>query len=153
MEERRSLASRVLVGLLVLLALGALPAGALFMLAPDGSLIGMPLSVLAHSPFHSFFVPGLVLFTLVGVYPLVAAYGLWKKPDWRWAERFNPLRKYRWPLAASLAAGVILIGWIMVQVFIIGYGSFLQLFYLIYGAVIVAMSVSRAVRDDFRIDR
>ena len=35
---------------------------------PDGSSIGLPLSVLQHSPFHDFFAPGLLLLLFVLVY-------------------------------------------------------------------------------------
>jgi hypothetical protein len=56
-------------GLLIVqafLAVSALWCGALFLLAPDGSLIGMPLEVLRYGPFKDFFWPGVILFGALG---------------------------------------------------------------------------------------
>src|ERR1700738_5076922 len=65
--------ARLAIVLEVLLGIGALFGGGQFILAPDGHLIGVPLKMLAGTPFHSFLVPGLVLFTLLGVAPIAAA--------------------------------------------------------------------------------
>lgn len=60
-------AGKLAVGLLVWLGLGALAGGAALVAAPDGSVMHMPLSWLAGSPFPDFFVPGLILGGLFGV--------------------------------------------------------------------------------------
>jgi hypothetical protein len=112
-----------------LLGIGALVGGGLFILAPDGHLIGIPLKMLAGTPFHSFLVPGLVLFTFVGVAPLVAA-------------AITARRQAIAPLAA-LAVGVTLMGWITVEMVIFaGPTSLLWAFYLVLGTVIAAIGVA-----------
>jgi hypothetical protein len=60
-------AGRTTVGLLVALGLMALAGGAALVSRPDGSVMQMPLSWLAGSPFPDFFVPGLILGGLFGV--------------------------------------------------------------------------------------
>src|SRR5947209_4093200 len=65
--------ARLAMVLEILLGIGALFGGGQFILAPDGHLIGVPLKSLAGTPFHSYLVPGLLLFTFVGVAPMVAA--------------------------------------------------------------------------------
>jgi hypothetical protein len=65
--------ARVAMLLEIFLGLGALFGGGALILAPDGHLLGMPTTLLAGSPFTSFLVPGIILFTLVGLAPLLAA--------------------------------------------------------------------------------
>ncbi len=72
-SRRLSTLGRLAVGLEIFLGIGALFGGIQFILAPDGHLLGVPLSMLAGTPFQSFLVPGLLLFTLVGIGPMVAA--------------------------------------------------------------------------------
>ena len=56
----------------------------------------MPASILKYFPFSNFLIPGIILSTLLGVYPLAVAYCLWQKPAWRWHEAINPfVRLYR----------------------------------------------------------
>ncbi len=43
------------------------------MLAPRGEIMPLPLSALAGSPFDTYFVPGLILFGVLGLGPLIAA--------------------------------------------------------------------------------
>jgi hypothetical protein len=113
----------------ILLGIGALFGGGQFILAPDGHLIGVPLKMLAGTPFHSFLVPGLLLFTLVGVAPIVAAV-------------ITARRQAVGPLAA-LAVGVTLMGWITVEMVIFaGLTSLLWAFYLVLGTVIAAVGVA-----------
>jgi hypothetical protein len=47
-------------------ALSAFVAGAMFMVEPSGRLMGMTEATLTRSPFGSYLVPGIVLFTVVG---------------------------------------------------------------------------------------
>src|ERR1700682_2642760 len=65
--------ARIAVALEIFLGFGALFGGGALILAPDGHLLGMPTKLLSGSPFSSYLVPGLVLFTLIGLAPLLAA--------------------------------------------------------------------------------
>ena len=97
-----------LICLQFLLGLGALGGGGVLMAAPDGSLIQMPLSMLEHSPFSSFLISGVILFSLLGIYPVAVAYSLWQQPAWRLPEALNPFKHLHWSWAASLASGIML---------------------------------------------
>jgi hypothetical protein len=113
----------------IFLGIGALFGGIQFILAPDGHLLGVPLSMLAGTPFHSFLVPGLLLFTFVGVAPIVAA-------------AITARRGAIAPLAA-LAVGLTLMGWITVEMVIFaGLTSLFWAFYLVLGTVIAAVGVA-----------
>jgi hypothetical protein len=120
---------RLAVVLEIFLGIGALFGGIQFILAPDGHLLGVPLRMLAGTPFHSFLVPGLLLFTFVGVGPMVAA-------------AITARRGAIGPLAA-LAVGLTLMGWITVEMVIFaGLTSLFWAFYLVLGTAIAAVGLA-----------
>jgi hypothetical protein len=113
----------------VLLGIGALGGGLVLIVAPRGEIMPLPLSALAGSPFETYLGPGLVLFTVLGIGPLVAA---------RLARRRHPLA----PLAA-FAVGMALLIWVAVEIAIIGYSNEppLQAIYLVLGGAITVVAV------------
>jgi hypothetical protein len=120
---------RLAMVLEIFLGIGALFGGIQFILAPDGHLLGVPVSMLAGTPFHSFLLPGLLLFTFVGVGPMVAA-------------AITARRGAIGPLAA-LAVGLTLMGWITVEMVIFaGLTSLFWAFYLVLGTVIAAVGLA-----------
>jgi hypothetical protein len=94
------------------LALSAIPVGVALVLRPDGSLVGMPPSTLAGTPFDDFLAPGLLLAGAVGGSTLAAAV---------LAARGAPRARL-----VTLGAGLVTVGWIAVQVAMLGYLSGLQ---------------------------
>lgn len=141
----RPLAVKVLIFLDGFLGINGLVGGILFLLAPDGHLLGMPFSYVKNSPFPDFTIPGLLLTVFLGLYPLAAAYSLWKLPDWRWPEAINPLKKCHWSWAGSMVVGAIAVIWILVQIQWVRVGA-LHVFILSLGIVIVAVTLLRSVR-------
>jgi hypothetical protein len=86
--------------------------------APD-----VPLEWLQGSPFTSYFLPGLFLFLIVGGTCTVGAIALFR----------NSMNARR----VSFVCGSLLIAWIVVQVTIIGYVSWMQPAIFISGAFII----------------
>ena len=120
--------ARLVVVLEIFLGIGALFGGAVFLLAPDGHLLGMTTKTLAGSPFQSYLVPGIILFLFVGVAPLLAA-------------AITVRRQAIAPFAA-VAVGLTLIGWISVEMVVLaGPGSLAWTFYLVLGTCIAAVGV------------
>jgi hypothetical protein len=121
--------ARLVVVLEIFLGLGALFGGGAFILAPDGHLLGMPTSLLAGSPFPSFLVPGIVLFTFVGIAPLMAAAMTVRR------QTFAPI--------AAIAVGLTLIGWVSVEMVVLaGVGSLAWALYLVVGTCISVIGVA-----------
>ena len=89
------------VGLLTLNTIGALTAGWSFMAEPSGSGLQMPVDQLEHSPFEDYFIPGLILFLVNGVYGLLV---LWSVI---FTSPFSP--------KLMIFQGILLGGWILVQ--------------------------------------
>jgi hypothetical protein len=106
-------------------ALGALFGGGALVLAPDGSLMGMPLSMLAGSPFATFFVPGLLLLVVVGGCNTAAAILAF-------------LSHPRAAIAGGVA-GMSLMVWIAVQVQLLGYVHPLQPIMFTIGLIVLAL--------------
>jgi hypothetical protein len=131
-DRTREPLSRVAKGALaleVVLAIGALGGGLILMLAPRGEILPLPLSALAGSPFDTYFVPGMILFGVLGFGPLVAARLAWTR---------NPAA----PVAAFVVGAGLLI-WVGVEVAIIGYSNEppLQAIYAILGVAILLVAV------------
>ncbi len=144
---------RVLIVLQFLLGLGAVISARLLVIAPNGRLMQMPLSMLKNTPFATFLVPGLLLLTFVGVYPVVVAYSLFARPSWTWPDLLNPFKNMYWGWTASLVAGAILIIWICVQVIMFGSVSFLHILYFVWGVAILLLTLNQRVRESYRSKR
>ena len=121
--------AKVVVCLELLLAAGAVAGGSMLLFSPDGSVLHLPLSLLEHAGFESFRIPGLVLFVVNGLLPIVSALGL--------------LRRRWWAPASAMAVGTLLVGWIAVQVALIrSFHAPLHGTYLLLGIVIAGLGYS-----------
>lgn len=109
-------------------ALSGLGGGVFLIADPTGETLNLPLSFLKNSPFSDYLIPGIILFTVLGVYPLIVTAGLWKRKYWGWL--------------GSVLLGVALLIWIIVEIIIIGYqpNPPLQLIYGILGVLILLMT-------------
>jgi hypothetical protein len=56
------------------------------------------------------------------------------------------MKKMHWAWTASWAAGVIMLIWITVETVLLGYLSFLQPVIVVYGIVIIVLTLFPAVR-------
>ena len=107
------------------------------MAGPNGEILPLPVAALSGSPFANYFVPGAVLFTIIGLGPLAAAVLAW--------------RRYSAAPLLALATGVALLIWLVVEIAVVGYSSDppLQALYLALGVVITLVGVgwSRVARE------
>ena len=61
--------------------ISAVPAGWALISDPSGSKLGLPKILLNQSPFENFMIPGLFLFFILGLVPLIILYGLITKKE------------------------------------------------------------------------
>src|SRR5664279_5996482 len=94
----RSGFAKAAIVLEVLLGVGAVGGGVALMLGPRGEIMPLPLSALKGSPFDTYFVPGLILFGVLGLGSLAAALLVWLR---------HPLAP-----ATTTVVGVVLLIWI-----------------------------------------
>lgn len=114
-------------GLIVFVGVTSAFGGAVLCFDPEGNLLQLPLSVLQHTPFKNFLIPGLVLaLPVAGVNFMALVYLLAGKAC-----------RYRW----AIAAGMMIIGWIIVQVVMIRVFFWPQMLYLFCGFFIIISSV------------
>jgi hypothetical protein len=99
----------------VALGISAFAGGASLMIEPDGSLLGIKQSWLQHSPFANYFIPGLFLFLLNGIFPFLILFGLIFKPDWKIFDQFNIYKDKHGAWTYSLLSGIIVLIWIIIQ--------------------------------------
>lgn len=64
---------RAALALEVFLSVGALAGGLALMFGPRGEIVLLPVVAIRGSPFETYFVPGLILFGVLGIGPIVAA--------------------------------------------------------------------------------
>lgn len=129
------------------LALGAIGGGIILIVSSDGALIGLPLSEFKNMPFTSYLIPGIILFSILGVAPLLLIIALLKKPESKIAEQFNIFRDMHWSWTYSIYIAFILIGWIQLQlIFLQGSVHWLQTFYMFYAILIMIIALLPQMR-------
>jgi hypothetical protein len=121
LRERNTRVALIVVDLFA--ALSAMPGG----LGLVVGFVNIPTSVLNGTPFADFTVPALLLGFVVGGSALAAAL----------IALFGPRR---FDVMASAAAGCIMVGWITVEVALIGLGSYLQVTYFVVGLVMIGLA-------------
>jgi uncharacterized membrane protein len=129
------------IGLEVLLGVGAIGGGIALMAGPKGEILPLPVSALTGSPFADYFVPGGILFTVLGLGPLGAAVLAWRR---------HPLAPF-----LPLALGGALLIWLAVEIAIVGYSNEPppQPFYLGLGVVILLVGAGWLRQTGIRLVR
>lgn len=122
MITSRSVVRVVLGGLLALVALNAFGGGYYGMAGADG----VPTAWLDGTPFTTYLIPSVILFVVVGGSMLLASIAVLAR--WSIARRI------------ALLAGAVVLGWICVQVAMIGYVSWMQPTTFVAGLVVVALA-------------
>ena len=136
----------ILLILLGFLALGAIGGGGLLIISPTGELLGIPLSELKNSPFNSFLIPGIILFSLLGVFPLLLIIALLNKTESRFAEQINLFKDMHWTWTFSIYIALILIGWIQIQMVFLQSVHWLHTFYMFYAVAIIISTLLPQIR-------
>jgi hypothetical protein len=126
------------------IGISAFAGGASLMLAPDGSLLGLKIELLKHSPFANYFIPGLVLFLLMGIFPSIILFGLLFKPEWKIFDVFNIYKDRHGAWAYSLYCGIIVLAWVIFQQVMVTY-FWLQPLVAVAGLLIIVLTLMPVV--------
>jgi hypothetical protein len=125
----------LLLILLGFITLTVLVSGVVLIGNPDGSVMQLQLSILDSTPFKNFLIPGIILTTIVGCTNLLAMiFCLIKYPT-----------RYNW----AMAGGVMLCGWIIVQILLINTIHWLQFIYL--GAGVSAILIAYQLKGKWAV--
>jgi hypothetical protein len=113
--------------LLFLTGINALIAGILFIIDPTGGKMGMSISYLSHSPFTTFLIPGITLFIVNGLLNVNAAVYSIKK------SRHFPI--------LIIIQGLLLSGWILIQVILVRDFNMLHFSMLSIGIILLVLGI------------
>lgn len=125
---KEKLTTIVLKVVLLVIALNAFGGGVYGMMGAEA----VPVEWLEGSPFHTYFIPSLILFVVVGGLSLIAL--------------INLFRSKKSAITASVAAGLVLVLWIIAQVLVIGFVSALQP--IMFSAGILVIFLAKKIAPD-----
>ncbi|MGV8968626.1 MAG: hypothetical protein ACOH2F_20390 [Cellulomonas sp.] len=126
---------RTVVGLHLFNAVSAVGGG----IALVAGGLGVPTTLLRHTPFESFVVPGVFLAVIIGGSATIGATAL--IADWRRAT------------VISAAAGTVMVGWILGETLLVEGFSWLQGLYLVTGSIAVVASIRLSQAERFDTDQ
>ncbi len=128
----------ILMALILFQGVSGIFGGGALILDPSGAILQMPLSILEGSPFKTFLFPGIILFLVLGIFPAIIFFGLW--------------RRKRQALTGAMFIGPALLAWIGVEITMVGYHSEppLQLVYGLVGLTLFMLTLMPSVRYKFR---
>lgn len=117
---------RLLFALHLFVGIGALFGGAATFFNPYNPL-GISVDALKNSPFTSFLIPGMILFSILGVGNIVSAL------------TFGLKSKFQGYISSVFSWAVVI--WIVVQCIMMGVVAFLHVLYFIIGLIMAGLSM------------
>jgi hypothetical protein len=115
----RPIAVKALFVLEVIFGVLGIISGILLMADPSGALVGFQPSMAEKIPFENFFLVGLFLFVIYGLYPLFLAYGAWTKKELFFKE-ISKAGGIHWSWQGGAALLAVLVAWLFVENLLIG---------------------------------
>lgn len=116
---------RILAIIQVFVGVGAVAGGTGAILNPEGPL-GISVDILKNSPFDNFFIPGIILFTVIGLCNIISGIMLCKK------------LKYCQYMGSVMAWALVI--WIVVQCIMLNTINYLHVIYFVIGLFEVLIS-------------
>jgi hypothetical protein len=142
---RRPFTLYLLLFVLLFLAFGGLYGGIALLLAPAGDLLAMG-DLLPLLPVSNYILPGLFLLVVMGLAPIGLAYGLLARPSWdglgwllAWSGRY-------WAWTGTLLLVSVLVIWLALQGFLIGFQWPIQYATAVNGLLILLLTLTPGVR-------
>lgn len=112
--------------LISFVAVTATLSGLIMISNPDGGVMNLPHSLLDGTPFKDFLIPGILLSTIVsGVNLLAVFYNIRRH-----------VNRYNW----AMAGGIMISGWIVVQMILMQAAHWLHFLYLGIGILIILLA-------------
>ncbi len=112
--------------LISFIAITSTLSGLLMISNPNGEILNLPLVLLDGTPFKNFLIPGILLTTIVaGVNLLAVFYNMQRH-----------VNRYNW----AMAGGIMISGWIVVQLILIHAALSLHYLYLGIGILIILLA-------------
>ena len=127
--------------LMGLVSVFAILAGFSMIIDTTGVGLQFPSSMLDNTPFTNYLIPGIILFLLLGIYPLFIIYSLIKRVKWS----FLNIYKEYWGWTHTIYFSITVIVWILIQSAMVQY-SYLQTVVGMIGVVLLVVAMLPTVR-------
>jgi len=116
---------KLLILFVSFIAITSILSGLAITLDPSGNLLGLPISILEKTIFRNYFIPGIAL-TAVGIINAITVVLLVK----------NNKRQYN----AAIVSGLLIAGWIIGHLLLIGNLNWLHVTYLSFSLFIILIT-------------
>ena len=147
-RPRRPVGVWLLVGMLLVIGIGGIATGPQLIADPTGARIGADQISLARTPLEDWTLVGWFLIVVMGVIPLVIAWGLATRHAWRLAERIDPVHTEHWSWLAVQVMGGGLLVWLGLQLALIDQKGGPQSLFGVLGVALLALPWLPSVRRD-----
>jgi hypothetical protein len=148
--RRKPLTVIALIGLLALLAFGAVQGGFAMVTNPLEPL-GMPLDYLEKTPVDTYLWPGVFFLAIAGA-SLLTVSGLLFDWPMRWAFPIEARVGYRWPWIGALSTGTVLLAFEILELFLIPFHPVMHPLLLAGSAAIIWLTWTHPTREHLRVD-
>jgi hypothetical protein len=122
------------ITLLIMNGIPAVLAGGSMITDPSGAGLMMDTGILEFSPFKTFLIPGIILFTMNGLFSFIALIATVMK------NRYYP--------DMITFQGLILTGWITIQIVMINTSSWMQLMYGLVGLILILAGLALRILEE-----
>lgn len=140
----------LLLAILALLGFAAIVGGTALMISPTGELLNLHLSFLVHSPFNNFLLPGVILFFVLGLLPLVLIFALINKPLFILAERLNIYKNMHWAWTFTIYTAFALIIFTQIQMQIERAVHWIETIIILVAICIILLTLLPQIRNQYR---
>lgn len=141
-RPRSVLAMSVLLGIL---AIGTFEAARAMITDPLAPL-GMTTESLESAPVDTYFWPGM-FFAGLTIAALLTLAGLLFDWEWRWARGIETRVGYRWPWLGVLATGGVLLGFEIVELFIVPFHPVMHPLLIAWSLAIIWLPLTESARS------
>jgi hypothetical protein len=97
-----------------------------------------------------YILPGLFLLGVMGTFPLILVYGLWMAPRWSWLDVVSSWSKHHWAWSGTVLLSVVLLSWLGLQAFFIGFRWPIQYITLVNGILLLGVVLLPGIENRFR---
>jgi hypothetical protein len=142
----RPLALYPLMLLIGVLSIAGLGGGWSLVADPTGEAMRADLAWLEGTPVGDFLLPGLFLFFVYGVFGVILIAGLWTKRSFGPLKALDRRTGHHWAWWGTIAIGVVLVAWIVYELFVIPDVIWLQPALAAMGLAIIVIAMLPSVR-------
>ena len=137
-----------LIGLLILLTVGALQGGIAMVVHPLEPL-GMPTSFLDGLPIETYLWPGIFLLSIAAGSALTVV-GLASGWRWRWAGAIERRMRFRWPWIGAMSIGSLLLVFELIELFVVPFHPVMHPLLVAGSLAIVGLTATPSTRRHLR---